>query len=145
MRRILLTVLLALAGCGPGDEADAAELCDAVDELVAIAADLGTEPDELADDYRRLAERYDRIGDELEDPAAADQTRRLGEVILTAADDLAAVDTQEEVGVLTEVSDAVAEMSDTINTNLPIGLEPTAMEEIERTCDPDFGRLTPSG
>lgn len=144
MRRILLTVLLALAGCGPGDDADAAGLCDAVDELVAIAADLGTEPDEVADDYRRLAERYDRIADELDDPAAADQARRLGEVVLTAADDLADVDA-EEVGSLTEVSDAAAEMSDTINTNLPVGLEPAAMEEIERTCEPDFGRLTPSG
>lgn len=144
MRCILLTVLLALAGCGSGEQADAAGLCDAVDELVAVAADLGTEPDEITDDYRRLAERYDRIADELEGPAASDQARRLGEVISTAADDLDAVDLREEVGALTEVSDAAAEMSDTINANLPVGLGPAGMEEVERRCAPDFGGLTPS-
>jgi len=93
-----VAVALILAACGPADQPDPEALCDPVDELIAIAADLGTDPDEITDDYRRLA----------------------------------------------DVSDAVAEMSDTINANLPIGLGADAMDQIEQQCDPDYSDLTPS-
>jgi len=135
---------LILAACGPADQPDPEALCDPVDELIAIAADLGADPDEITDDYRRLADRYQQIAGELDDPDAADQVQRLAQVTAQAADDLDEVDLRDEIDRLTDVSDAVAEMSDTINANLPIGLGADAMDQIEQQCDPDYSGLTPS-
>lgn len=136
---------LILAACGPADQPDPEALCDPVDELIAVAADLGTDPDEISNDYRRLADRYQQIADELDDPDAAAQLLRLAHVTAQAADDLDAIDLRDEIDHLTDVSDAVAEMSETINANLPIGLGPDAMDQVEQQCDPDFSGLTPSG
>lgn len=142
---VMAALALGLVACGPADQPEPQALCDPVDELIAIAAELGTDLDELTDDYRRLADRYGQIAAELEDPEAAAQTQRLAQVTAQAADDIDAIDRRDEIDRLTDVSDAVAEMSATINANLPIGLEPGAMDQVERQCDPDFSDLTPSG
>jgi hypothetical protein len=136
---------VSLVACGPADQPEPQALCDPVDELIAIAADLGTDPDEITDDYRRLADRYEQIANELDDPEAAAHAQRLAQVTTQAADEIDAIDPRDEIDHFTDVSDAVAEMSTTINANLPIGLDPTAMDQIERQCDPDFSDLTPSG
>ena len=141
----IAVIAMVLTACGPTDQPDPQALCEPVDELVTIAGNLGTDPDEITDDYLRLADRYQQIADELDDPDAAAQLQRLAQVTAQAADDLDAIDLRDEINRLTDVSDAVAEMSDTINANLPIGLGPDAMDQVEQQCDPDFSPLTPSG
>ena len=137
---LLAAVVLVLAGCAE-DGREPRALCSAADEIADTARDLAdVPPDDLAADYRRLAEAYRNAGDALDDRAARNHARDLAETVAEAAGDLDAVD-DGEIHAGEVDTPALAEMRETINANLPLGLDSTAMEQIEAECDPSLEGL----
>ena len=143
---VLMTACTSPPSPPEDDEPDrVAALCDPVDQLIDHAARVGHDPDAITDDYRRIADHYEDIAAQLDDPEDAQQLQRLGEVVRSAADDIDEIDPREEVDHITDVSEAAREMRDMIAAHPPIGLPPDAAEQVAESCDPDFAPLTPSG
>ena len=141
---LLAAVVLVLAGCAE-DGREPRALCWAADEVADTARDLAEVPpddlDAIAADYRRLAEAYRDAADELDDRAARHHARDLAATVAEAARDLDAVDDFAVTHPGDVDSPALAKMHETINANLPLGLDSTAMQQIEVECDPSLDGL----
>ena len=141
---ILALVFLPVA-CQPTYEGDPQSLCAAVEDITETARALGptTEPDldHIAEHYRRLVGAYRGAADELDDTTASDEARHLARVVDEAAQDLEAIDDTEATSVADVRSEAIDEMGEIITSNLPIGLNDRAMEQIDNQCEPDYRQL----
>jgi hypothetical protein len=138
--------LVLAAGCGSTYEGDPEALCPAVDDITGIARALGPgnrlDLDQVADRYRQLAHAYREAADELDDRSAAEDARHLAEVIEEAAQDLEAVDDPTITSTADVQSGALDEMGEIITSNLPIGLDDPAMDQIDAQCGADLGELS---
>ena len=140
-----LALVSVAAACQPTYEGDPQTLCVVVDDITETARELGptSEPDldHIAEGYLRLAGAYRAAADELDDTTASDEARHLAQVIDDAAQDLEAVDDPAVTSAADVRSEAIDEMGEIITSNLPIGFNDRAMDQIDDQCQTDYRQL----